>query len=468
MKIKTFAIFSVIASGLLCNRLSGQTKLTDLISYSLEHSRDVKKAELQRQEASYLYKEVRGNGLPQIEASASYSKMMLPEIEIPGGADERLGGMLDMIINENVSADTKQGLKDQLTGSLNSLTGLDAMYTASAGIQVTQLIYSQSYWTGLKTARKTKELYSLLKTKTEEDVIAEVASGYYQAGSLMLQLGTIDKSLSNLKEIHRIAELSYQNDLTKETNVNRLKVTISNLQVTRQTIQNGVSIQLNYLKALAGMPADTLLNIDTTAMITDFVDSRNNGSFSVNDVPSYQVLLKQNEVYGQQIKSSQAKYYPTIAAFGQFNFSSYSTSASIEKFSNMNTIGLNLSVPLFTSGVNSSKVKQAKLKQAQLQEDILKTQDLLTVNYNNAYLEYQTSHDLLAAQKENRELAQKVYNQTSMQYQEGVASMADLLNVNSDFLQADNSYNQQVLKCKTSEINILKASGNLKSLVNNK
>lgn len=468
MKIKTIAIFTVLASGLFCNSLQGQTKLTDLISYSLEHSRDVRKAELQRKEASYMYKEVRGNGLPQIEASASYSKMMLPDIEIPGDVGDQLGSMLDMIINENVSSETKQALKDQLTGTLNGLAGLDAMYTASAGIQVTQLIYSQSYWTGLRTAKKTKELYSLLKAKTEDEVIAEVASGYYQAGSLMLQLGTIDKSLSNLKEIHRIAELSYQNDLTKETNVNRLKVSISNLQVTRQTIQNGISIQLNYLKALAGMPAYTLLTIDTTAMIADFVDSRNDRSFSVNNVSSYQVLLKQNEMYGQQIKVAQAKYYPTLAAFGQFNFSSYNTSASIDKLSNMNTIGLNLSVPIFTSGVNSSKVKQAILKQAQLQEDILKTQDLLTVSYNNAFLEYQTSRDLLAAQKENRELAQRVYNQTSLQYQEGMASMADLLNVNSDFLQADNSYNQQVLKCKTSEINILKASGNLKSLVNNK
>jgi len=46
-----------------------------------------------------------------------------------------------------------------------------------------------------------------------------------------------------------------------------------------------------------------------------------------------------------------------------------------------------------------------------------------------------------------------------------MASMADLLNVNSDFLQADNSLNQQILKCKTAEIKMLKSSGNLKSLI---
>lgn len=130
----------------------------------------------------------------------------------------------------------------------------------------------------------------------------------------------------------------------------------------------------------------------------------------------------------------------------------------------MNTIGLSLSMPIFTSGSNYSKIKQAQLKKAQLEEDILKTKDLLTVSYNNAYLEFQTAQNMLAAQRENKALALKVYHQTSLLYNEGMASMADLLNVNSDFLQADNSLNQQILKCKTAEIKMLKASGSLNSL----
>lgn len=130
----------------------------------------------------------------------------------------------------------------------------------------------------------------------------------------------------------------------------------------------------------------------------------------------------------------------------------------------MNTIGLSLSMPIFTSGSNYSKIKQAQLKKAQLEEDILKTKDLLTVSYNNAYLEFQTAQNMLATQRENKALALKVYHQTSLLYNEGMASMADLLNVNSDFLQADNSLNQQILKCKTAEIKMLKASGSLKSL----
>ena len=463
MRRNTLIFISAFSLGLFCHEASGQTTLTGLVSYTLQHSRDIKKAELQRREADYIRQEAIGHGLPQVEASASYSKMMLPEVEIPATASQQIQGITDLLINESATTEQRQAINNSISGLFNQLGNLDALYTASAGVQVTQLIYSQSYWVGLKTTKKTQELYSILKTKNEEDVIAEVANGYYQAGSLMLQLQTVDKSISNLKDMFKIAELSYKNDFLKESSVNRLQVTITNLEVIRETLQNGIDIQLNYLKALAGMPGDTLLTIDANTLIDDFANQEQ--SFRIENVPSYQLMLKQDEIYSQQVKLSKSKYYPVLAAFGKFNYSSYNLSSEIDKMSNMNTIGLSLSVPIFSSGVNNAKLKQSQLRQAQLREDILKTSDLLEVNFNNAYLEYQTAFNMLSAQKENLALAQKVYDQTSLLYQEGMASMADLLNVNSDFLQADNSLNQQILKCKMAEIKMLKSSGTLKSLI---
>jgi len=438
--------------GVLGFTATGQTTLTDLVSYSLKHSRDIRKSELQCQEAGYVRKETAGHGLPQASLSASYSRMLY-DVKIPQST-------FDMV-NDMVPADYQQ----MVTGILSQMDKIDGIDMGSANLQITQLIYSQSYLVGLKTSKKAQELYSILKEKSEEDVIAEVSTGYYQAGSLMLQLQTVDKSIKNLKEIYRISELSYKNDFIKESQVNRLKVTISNLEVTRQTIQNGITIQLNYLKALAGMPEDSTLSIDPTALLNDFENKSATTTFAVGNVPAYQALLKQNELYGLQVKLSKATCYPTLAAFGKFSYSYYNLSPVYKGHNtDMNTIGLSLSMPIFTSGSNYSKIRQAQLKQAQIEEDILKTKDLLTVSYNNSFLEYQTAQNMRVAQKENKDLALKVYNQTSSLYKEGMASMADLLNVNSDFLQADNSLNQQILKCKTAEIKMLKASGSLKSL----
>jgi outer membrane protein TolC len=448
MKIINYALIVLLGLGFEIQNASGQTELSKLVNYTLKHSHDIKKSDLQLQESKYMRKEVIGQGLPQIEGSASYSKMMFDKFDIPAS-------IYSMVPTQYAP------LIDQL-GNLNKL------YMIDAGIQVTQLIYSQSYNVGLKTAMKTQELYAILKRHNDDEVIAEVANNYYQTGSLMLQLQTIEKSLDNLNGLFKIAELNYKNDMLKETELSRLKVTITNLDVTRQSIKNGINIQLNYLKALAGMSADSLLVINTSSFINNYEDNKPGIAFNIENVPAFQALLKQNEVYTQQVNLTKAKNYPTLAAYGKFNYSSYNTSSKIKKLTNMNTIGLNLSVPIFTSGSNYAKLKQSMLKQAQLNEDISKNKDLLTIDYNNALAEYQTARELLNVQKDNRELAQKVYKQTLLQYQEGMASLADLLNVNSDFLQADNSYNQQILKCKTSEVRILKASGNLNQLIEGK
>jgi outer membrane protein TolC len=254
--------------------------------------------------------------------------------------------------------------------------------------------------------------------------------------------------------------------LVKETELSRLKVTITNLEVTRQSLKNGVDIQINYLKALAGMPADTALNILPESFIANF-NSRPKVDFNIGNVPAYQVLMKQEELANQQISLDKAKYYPTLAAFGQFKFSSFGTTTKIDKINNQNTIGLNLKIPIFASGKNYYKVKQSILKHDQLVEDIEQSKQLLTIQYNNAYSELMTASSLLLVQKENRDLAEKVYRQTLLQYQEGMASLADLLNVNSDFLQADNTFNLQILKCKTSEVKMFKACGSLKMLSEN-
>jgi outer membrane protein TolC len=398
--------------------VTGQTELNSMIDYALKHNRTLKKSDLQIQEASFSIREITANGLPRISDSLSYVRAETPR----------------------------------------------EVYSAGTTLQITQLLYSQSFWTGLKTAGMVKEMYAIAKTKNEDSVIADVATSYYQAGALMLQKNTVEKSMKNLKEILRMAELQYDNGFVKQTNVNRLKVTITNLDVTRQTLQNGIDAQLNYLKALAGMPLDTVIAIDTAAIL-NISETRNQSiEFKLENVPVYQVVEKQFAVSRQQVQLAKAQCLPVLVGFGQLKRSGVNTKSDIDVWTNTNAVGVAMAFPLFTSGGNYAKIRQAMLRRDQIEVDMHQLRDFLKVQYDNSVMDLNSSKKLLDLQKENRLLAEDVYRQTSLQYQEGMASLADLLNVNSDYLNADNSYSQQVLKCKISEIKMMKASGVLKQM----
>jgi outer membrane protein TolC len=338
------------------------------------------------------------------------------------------------------------------------------MYSAGTTLQITQLLYSQSFWTGLKTAGMVKDLYEMAKVKNQDSVIADVATSYYQAGALMLQKNTVEKSIKNLQEILRITELQYNNGFVKQTNVNRLRVTITNLDVTRQTLQNGIDAQMNYLKALAGMPLDTLIVIDTNTILNVRETHEVSIEFKVENVPVYQVVAKQLDVSRQQVQLAMVQCLPVIVGFGQMKHSGVNVKSDIDVWTNTNAIGVAMAFPIFTSGGNYAKIRQAMLRRDQIETDVSQLRDFLKVQFDNSIMDLNTSKKLLEVQKENRHLAETVYHQTSLQYNEGMASLADLLNVNSEYLNADNSYSQQILKCKISEIKMMKASGVLKQL----
>lgn len=419
--------------------------LTDLLKNAVENSHEIKKAGLQQAETSSKKKEAIANGLPQVEGSLDYSRMGLPEISIP--------------------QETVDELPEEISSLLSGLSDLKAFHTSSAGVTVSQLLYSKSWLTGIKQARKAEDLYTILLQKTEEDIIYEVASNYYQALMNYSNLNILNKNIKTLEKLYDIRKLQYENDFVKQTDVSRLKVTVTNLRTQRETLENGIRIQERVLKILAGIPSETLMQIDTTALSKIEYQQPVASTYVPELLPEYQALQKQTELAGLQTESSKAAFYPHLAAYGQFTYSSYATKFKFDNFSNMNTIGFKATIPIFSSGMRKQQVMQSQLKLQESQEDFELNTKYLETSYQNAVNSLYSAWSNLQDQQENKALANEVYGQVRLQFDEGMASLTDLLNVESSLLEAENLFNQQFLKYKLAEIELLKATGRLKTLI---
>jgi len=423
-----------------------QYTLEKLIKNAVEKSHAMKKAALQLSESNSKVKEIIANGLPQAEGSLNYSRMGIPKINI---SQE----MLDM-------------LPEEVAPLVKGLTDIKALHTTSAGVTVSQLLYSKSYLMGVQQGKKAEELYSSLLDKTEEDVIHDVASNYYQILMNYSNLRILEKNMQNIGKLYNILKLQYENDFVKKTDVNRLKVTLTNLKTQRETLENGIKIQERILKIVSGIPVDQEMKLDTSVVRKMNFQQPIASEFSLDVLPSFQVLKKQTELAKIQIKSDKAAYYPNLAAFGQFNYSNYATEFKFNNFSNMNTVGLKATIPIFSSGMRKQKVDQSQLKLQQNQEDFDLNTKYLETNYQNSTNSLLSAWSNLQDQKENKALANQVYDQVKLQFDEGMASLTDLLNVDSSLLDAENLYNQQLLKYKLAEIELLQATGKLKTLIN--
>ena len=447
MKQLTILILAVFLLSPATGKSQEHFTLNRLLKNAVENSHAMKKATLQEHESNAKRKEVVANGLPQIEGDLSYSRMGIPDIEI--------------------SQEMVESLPEDIAPLLSGLSDIKALHSSSAGVTVSQLLYSKAYLTGVKQAKKAEELYKVMLQRTEEEVINDVATMYYQVLASNASLKILDENIDALYKLYEILKLQYENDFVKLTDVNRLKVTVTNLKTQRETLQNGIQIQKRLLKIIAGLPVEEEITLDTISVENITEESPSLKAFSIENLPAYQLLQKQNELAELEIESSKAAYYPSLAAYGQFNYSSYATRFQFKNFNNMNTIGLQATIPLFSSGMRKQKVLQSQLKLEQNMEDLKLNSKYLTTNYKNATNSLLSAWSNLQDQKENKELASKVYAQVKLQFDEGMASLTDLLNVETSLLDAENLFNQQLLKYKLAEIDLLNTTGQLKTLINN-
>ena len=423
-----------------------QYSLNDLLKHAVENSHEMKKAALQQSESASKRKEVIANGLPQINGSLDYSRMGIPEISI---SQE----MLDM-------------LPEEIAPLVGGLADIKALHTTSAGVTVSQLLFSKSYLTGVKQVKKAEDLYDAMLNKTEEDVIRDVSASYYQILMNYSNLNILNENIRNLEKLYNILKLQYENDFVKQTDVNRLKVTLTNLKTQRETLKNGIDVQQQMLKIISGIPIEKELMPDTAIVSKMDFQKPEMSAFVMDILPEYQLLKKQNELAGLQIESDKAAFYPNLAAFGQFSYSSYATKFQLKDFNNQNTVGLKATIPIFSSGMRKNRVIQSQLKFQQDQTEFEQSMNYLETNYKNATNSLISAWSNLQDQQENKALASEVYDQVKLQFDEGMASLTDLLNVETSLLEAESLFNQQLLKYKLAEIELLKATGKLKTLIN--
>ena len=132
----------------------------------------------------------------------------------------------------------------------------------------------------------------------------------------------------------------------------------------------------------------------------------------------------------------------------------------------MSAINLTLRIPIFDGGARKSRVSQASIDVEKVQIDLQNTSNALQMAFQNARMQMKNSLTTIATQNENKLLAEEVYTSTQNNYRNGLATLTDLLNAETELVSAQNSYNQALLNYKVAEIELIKSQGNIKSLIN--
>lgn len=424
-----------------------QLTLKDAINYALQNKADAKKARLAVENSNYQIEEVRARALPNISASGSLNYS--PILQLSALPASVFGGPEGTVV----------------------LAPLGQKWNSTAGINLTQNLFDQSVFTGLKAARTTREFYQINAQLTEENVIERVANAYYQVYVQRQQLSVIEATYANTEKVRNIIQGQYDNGLARKIDLDRMNVNLSNINTQRTQLRNAVELQENALKFYMGMPIQTPIELPEQEFSVTPVALEE--TRDVTQLTQYQALKKQEQLLQYNRKAIIAEYYPKLSLSAGYNYIGqgpvmpwFAKPSDNVYWSDFSNLGLNLSIPIFNGFGTRARVRQATVDLKEMEADLEDTRLALDMAYQNSRTQINNSLATINSQKENARLAQEVLSNTQNNYQNGLATLTDLLDAENSYIEAQNNYTSALLDYKLAEVQLIKSKGELKTLIN--
>ncbi|MGI0106523.1 TolC family protein [Salinimicrobium sp. WS361] len=420
--------------------------LNDAVSYALEHKAEAEKARLDIKSADAKIAEVRASALPNLSASANTTyNPLLQENVLPGDVLGKPGEDLVVAFGKE--------------------------WTSNATAQLTQTLFNQQVFTGLKAAKSTKEFYQLNAQLTNDEIIERVANAYYQVYQAQQMLENLQSNLELTEQTVEIVQGLFENGLAKKIDYDRTKVALNNLIANRQQVLNSVALSENALKFMIGMPIGQEIRLPERTFDPVILPEINPQMVERTEV---QLLNKQLELLNWQKKASIAEYYPSLALVANYGWLGQGDVIPVGNgedkgvyWSDISAVGVNLSIPIFNGGATKARVKQNQFEIEKAREDLEDTKLAMELAHANAVAQLENNLLTIQTQEENVELAREVFEDTQNNYGLGLASLNDMLDAERDLAEAKNNLTNARLDYKLAEVQLLRSQGQLETLTNN-
>jgi len=442
MKHLSILIFLLLFSLGFSQAYPERLSLQEAIDYALENNRIAKNAARDIEVAKKQKWETIATGLPQLDASINYQNFLKQQVSVIPA--EFFGG------NPGEFAEVIFGTKQN----------------ATATATLNQLIFDGSYIVGLQSTKVFLEISKNAKDKTDLEVREAVINAYGNVLVSIEGVKIIEKNISviqdNLDETTKI----YENGLEELESVEQLQITLSNLQSDYDNLKRLEVIAFQMLNITLGIEYSAPLELTDTLESLAFQNLANETINAESDVTvtlDYQIADNDKRSKELLVKLEQSKALPRLSGFIN---GGYNTFADDFVFLDNNTewfgfslLGLNLDIPIFSSGMRGAATQRAKINLEKAKDDLTEIEQLLKLQIATAKSKYQFATEDYFNKKRNLDLAERIAQKNETKFFEGIGSSFELRQAQTQLYSAQ----QQLLQTM---LDVINAKAELETITN--
>lgn len=341
--------------------------------------------------------------------------------------------------------------------------------TTSTGyeISLTQPLFNMPAWYRFKQGSLGTEQAEVQFKADQQTFIIRVATAYFD---VLSAIDSLESSIAERTALESQLEQTRQRfevGLTAITDVYEAQAQFDTVNANTLLAQGELGIAFEALEVLTGQPHQSIAPIasgftptsPTPANRADWVD------FAMKNNYALEVSRLSAETSRLTAKSSKSAHLPTLGLSASYSSSDSETSIPgtslipSERLTDTTSIGIRLSVPIYSGGGTSAQRRQDFQRSLQAQELYNNTQRQTIQQARSLYLIVETT----AAQVRAREQAivsnQSALEATQAGYEVGTRNLVDVLLAQRALYQAQRNYSTSVYDYILSTLRLKEAAG---------
>ncbi len=427
--MKAYSLIIILFASIAVGSAQGPVRLDlrQAMDMAARQSYQVQVSQLEADKARKQISEVLAAGLPQINGSVSLQNYLdVPTQVVPnffGGEPELL--------------EIQFGVP----------------WTASAGVRLDQLIFDGSYLLGLKAAHEVRKRSDEELELNMMNARVQAAKAYY--GVLAADEGArlVGESLPLLERSVNESTAMSEAGFIEGIDVDRLKIELAQARDQHMIFQKQAELARNFLKFVLGIPVATPIELadELRTLIDDPAEAAlADEAFDAAQHIENQMANTLLRIQTLNMRNGRAAYLPSLSGFfahqQQWNATEFEPFGGPIPWFPATLWGVNLNIPIFSSGARASRYSQAKIALEQAEINRTLTEERLRLDH------FQRQSDVIAAQQlyenevERLELSKNIFDRTSLKFTEGVASSFELTQEQGNYLRAQQQYIQRVME----------------------
>jgi outer membrane protein len=411
--------------------------------YALANSDKIKNATLDLDIANEKVKETRAIGLPQINANGSFNNFLNLPVQVVSAN----------FMNPNASPDDLVSFR------------AGTNYNMSGNLQATQLIFDGSYIVGLQVSKFYTQFRTTNIAKTKEEVLVNVMQAYQMLVAAKANLAFIDSIVLITNSLVEKQRNYLELGLMTQEDMDQLEFALLTAKNNQVSAKLQVNNTLSLLKLTMGFPQEQELEVTETVESLLLQNAAFNSTFSIQNNLTYQLLNEQKMLNEYALKEKKYKSLPSLGALVQHGYNAYRNDFDFlgkgDWFS-QTFWGLQLSVPIFSSGRSKAMVSQATFEVKKNEFAIHEFEQTLTYQEKQATNNLQSAKEQMKLQEENIGLAKKIYENAVIKEQIGKINSIEVSQKYNQLIQSQAQYINAIITLFNAQLQLEQLHNNIK------